>query len=108
MRFIYGQVLCKIFMRNDCIETQRFYVNYFRIRSDNNVDNSIEILNEWISSRGEMYHSLNVYLNTSSTGFEDESSIADWSLRRFAHVIDLREQALDYARKIWADFILVS
>jgi collagen beta-1,O-galactosyltransferase len=55
-----------------------------------------------------MYHSLNVHLNASSTGFEDERSIADWSSRRFAHVIDLREQALDYARKIWADFILVS
>ncbi|XP_071636841.1 glycosyltransferase 25 family member isoform X1 [Temnothorax longispinosus] len=75
------------------------------IRSDNNVDNSIKILNKWISTRSEMYHSLNVDLNASSTGFEDEKSIANWSPRRFAHVIDLREQALDYARKIWADFI---
>lgn len=79
----------------------------FWIRSDNNVDNSIEILNKWISSRSELYHSLNVHLNASSTGFEDERSIADWSSRRFTHVIDLREQALDYARKIWADFILM-
>ncbi|XP_011701587.1 PREDICTED: glycosyltransferase 25 family member isoform X2 [Wasmannia auropunctata] len=77
------------------------------IRSDNNVDNSIKILNRWIGSRSKMYHSLNVRLNASSTGFEDESSIADWSPRRFAHIIDLREQALDYAREIWADFILM-
>ncbi|XP_077275224.1 glycosyltransferase 25 family member isoform X2 [Temnothorax americanus] len=75
------------------------------IRSDNNVDNSIKILNKWISTRREMYHSLNVDLNASSTGFEDEKSIANWSPRRFAHVIDLREQALDYAREIWTDFI---
>ncbi|KYQ48787.1 Glycosyltransferase 25 family member [Trachymyrmex zeteki] len=79
----------------------------FWIRSDNNVDNSIEILNKWISSRSKMYHSMNVYLNASSTGFEDERSIADWSPRRFAHIIDLREQALDYAKEIWADFILM-
>ena len=87
---------------------QRFYVNHFRIRSDNNVDNSIEILNKWISSRSKIYHSMNVHLNASSTGFEDERSITDWSPRRFAHIIDLREQALDYAKEIWADFILVS
>ncbi|KAL6442951.1 hypothetical protein ACFW04_002750 [Cataglyphis niger] len=75
------------------------------IRSDNNVDRSIEILNKWISLEGEKYHSLNVQLNATSTRFEDERTFADWSPRRFAHVIDLREQALDYARQIWADFI---
>ncbi|XP_032689726.1 glycosyltransferase 25 family member isoform X1 [Odontomachus brunneus] len=75
------------------------------IRSDNNVDNSIEVLSKWINSEGEKYHSLNVYLNATSTGFEDERTIADWSLRRFAHIIDLRERALNYARQIWADFI---
>ncbi|KAL6442950.1 hypothetical protein ACFW04_002750 [Cataglyphis niger] len=77
------------------------------IRSDNNVDRSIEILNKWISLEGEKYHSLNVQLNATSTRFEDERTFADWSPRRFAHVIDLREQALDYARQIWADFIWV-
>ncbi|CAL1680358.1 unnamed protein product [Lasius platythorax] len=75
------------------------------IRSDNNVDRSIEILNKWISLEGEKYHSLNVQLNATSTRFEDERTFADWSPRRFAHVIDLREQALNYAREIWADFI---
>lgn len=81
---------------------------YFRIRSDNNIDNSIKILNKWIDSESEKYHYLNIYLNTTTVGFEDERTYADWSPRRFAHVIDLREQALNYAREIWADFILVS
>ncbi|EZA57456.1 Glycosyltransferase 25 family member [Ooceraea biroi] len=75
------------------------------ICSDNNVDNSIEILNKWISSESEKYHSLNVYLNASSTGFRDERASTDWSPHRFAHVIDLRERALNHARQIWADFI---
>lgn len=61
-----------------------------------------------MSLQGEKYHSLNVQLNVTSTKFEDERTFADWSPRRFAHVIDLREQALNYAREIWADFILVS
>ncbi|XP_014487037.1 PREDICTED: glycosyltransferase 25 family member isoform X2 [Dinoponera quadriceps] len=75
------------------------------VRSDNNVDNSIEILTKWINSEGELYHSLNVHLNATSTGFEDEKTIADWSPSRFAHIIDLRERALNHARQVWADFI---
>ncbi|XP_012220536.2 glycosyltransferase 25 family member isoform X2 [Linepithema humile] len=78
-----------------------------RIRSDNNIDNSIKILNKWIDSEGEKYHYLNIYLNTTTTGFEDERTYADWSPHRFAHVINLREEALNYAREIWADFILM-
>lgn len=60
-----------------------------------------------MSLQGDKYHSLNVELNTTSTKLEDERTFADWSPRRFAHVIDLREQALNYAREIWADFILM-
>ncbi|EFN88899.1 Glycosyltransferase 25 family member [Harpegnathos saltator] len=75
------------------------------ICSDNNVDNTIEILNKWINSEGKKYHCLNVHLNATSMGFEDEKTITDWSSRRFAHVINLREQALNYARQIWTDFI---
>ncbi|GAB1863997.1 Glycosyltransferase 25 family member [Camponotus japonicus] len=77
------------------------------IRSDRNVDRSIEILNKWIGLEGEKYHCLNIQLNATSTRFEDERTFADWSPRRFAHVIDLREQALNYAREIWADFIFM-
>jgi collagen beta-1,O-galactosyltransferase len=84
-----------------------FFID-FRIRSDNNVDNSIGILNKWIALEGEKYHALDIHLNATSTGFEDEKTIADWSPRRFAHVIDLREQALNHARRMWADFIWVS
>ncbi|XP_011267407.1 glycosyltransferase 25 family member [Camponotus floridanus] len=77
------------------------------IRSDHNVDRSIEILNKWIGLEGKKYHCLNIQLNATSTRFEDERTFADWSPRRFAHVIDLREQALNYAREIWADFIFM-
>lgn len=76
--------------------------------SDNNIDNSIEILNNWINSERNKYHSLSINLNTTSIGHHDEITITDWSPQRFAHVIDLRERALNYARGAWADFILVS
>ncbi|KAG8038300.1 hypothetical protein G9C98_006627 [Cotesia typhae] len=59
------------------------------IRSDNNVDNSIEILNVWLSEQLSNYHLVNVVLDEKSTGIEDEEDIADWSSNRFTHVINL-------------------
>lgn len=84
-----------------------FLFNY-RIRSDNNVDNSIEILKIWIEEEKKNYHSVDFLFHEESNGFEDEKRIADWSPSRFSHIIKLREEAINYARKVWADFIFVS
>lgn len=75
------------------------------IRSDNNIDNTSEILKTWLKTESKKYQDVNIYINEESNGFDDESSIADWSNQRFEHIINLRQEALDYARKIWADFI---
>lgn len=80
---------------------------FFRICSDNNIDNTSEILRAWLAGVSEKYHTVNTYIDEKSYGFKDEESSTDWSLLRFTHVINLREKALNYARKIWADFIWV-
>ncbi|KAK2578642.1 hypothetical protein KPH14_012134 [Odynerus spinipes] len=77
------------------------------IRSDNNIDNSSEVLKTWLAAESNKYHDVNIYIHEESKGFEDENSITDWSSLRFAHVMNLRQEALDYARKIWADFIWI-
>lgn len=84
--------------------------NLYSIRfySDNNVDNSIEILKTWLSVENGKYFSINTSLDEKSTGHKDEKGYADWSLMRFTHVIKLREEILNYGRKIWADYIFVS
>lgn len=61
----------------------------------------------WLSNEGEFYHSINLSIDTESRGIEDEIGIADWSHKRFQHVISLREEALAYGRKIWADYLFV-
>lgn len=50
---------------------------------------------------------VNATLDEESHGHDDEKGIADWSSKRFEHIINLREEVLDYARRIWADFIFV-
>lgn len=83
------------------------FILFFRICSDNNIDNTNEILRAWLAEESEKYHTVDIYIDEKSNGFEDEESNTDWSLLRFTHVINLRQEALNYARKIWADFIWV-
>lgn len=75
------------------------------ICSDNNIDNSIEILSAWLKNERSKYHGVEINFDEKSNGFEDENEISHWSPQRFLHVINLREEALHAGRNIWADFI---
>ncbi|XP_034938620.1 glycosyltransferase 25 family member [Chelonus insularis] len=77
------------------------------IQSDNNIDNSIEILKVWLKQHQSKYHSINTILDETSTGLESEEGVASWPIARFNHIIELRENILNYARKIWADYLLM-
>lgn len=79
----------------------------FRIRSDHNIDNTVEILNKWINSVSEKYHSIDFESSDDNIDFSDSKGIAHWSEDRFSHIIGLRESALNYARNKWADYYLV-
>lgn len=84
------------------------YISFFlRIHSDNNIDNSIEILSTWLVNKGNEYHGIEINFDKESNGFEDENGIADWSTQRFLHVINLREKSLIAGSNMWADFLWV-
>lgn len=78
---------------------------YLWIHSDNNIDNSIEILSTWLVNKGNEYHGIEINFDKESNGFEDENGIADWSTQRFLHVINLREKSLIAGSNMWADFL---
>lgn len=84
-----------------------FSLSPSRIRSDHNSDQSIEILDAWLQHVGPLYHSVNKEYDTSVQRHQNESSPYDWPQARFHHLIKLKEEALVYARQIWADFIFV-
>lgn len=73
------------------------------IRSDNNIDNSVEILSIWLKNQGDEYHGFDV--NLDETISIDKFGISQWTRQRFLHVINLREQALNAGGNMWADFI---
>ncbi|XP_017776204.1 PREDICTED: glycosyltransferase 25 family member [Nicrophorus vespilloides] len=77
------------------------------IRSDHNTDNSIEIIKKWLYFNENHYHSVNVEYLQDADKYENESGPAHWTSERFNHVINLREAALNHARRIWADYLLV-
>lgn len=96
-------------MRHICRTYSRIIENSsFRIHSDNNIDNSIEILETWLKEQGDKYFLVNVTLDKKTHGHQDENSFTDWSPTRFEHIIKLRENILNYARRIWADYVFVS
>ncbi|XP_046391717.1 glycosyltransferase 25 family member-like [Ischnura elegans] len=76
------------------------------IRSDHNEDGTLDVLKKWLNAVQSSYHSANVVLSTSlPKRLPDEKGPAHWSPSRFAHVIGLREEALQTARNLWADYI---
>ncbi|XP_031358217.1 glycosyltransferase 25 family member-like, partial [Photinus pyralis] len=76
------------------------------LRSDHNIDKSIEILNLWLENVYEQYHSVNTKFSEDKR-FDDETGFAHWSTSRFKHVMSMREEALNYARNVWANYILM-
>ncbi|XP_078686961.1 procollagen galactosyltransferase 1-A-like isoform X1 [Branchiostoma floridae x Branchiostoma belcheri] len=76
------------------------------IQSDHNIDNTSAVIQEWLDAVGHLYHHVDYYHQDSPNYFPDEEGANHWSETRLRHVIKLRQQALEYARKRWADFML--
>ncbi|XP_062136533.1 glycosyltransferase 25 family member [Drosophila sulfurigaster albostrigata] len=77
------------------------------LRCDHSSDDSSQLLQQWLRKSGDLYHSINYGFDDddATSSYENETSIYDWPVSRFKHVIALKEQALQYARDIWADYI---
>lgn len=75
-----------------------------RIKSEENQDKSIEILQKWIPSVEGSYHS--IYHKLVHSGKEETPT--KWTPDRFAHIIELKEEALMKGREMWADWVWVS
>lgn len=83
----------------------------FRIRSDHNEDNSEEIIDTWLSTSKDKYHSVLWNRDPDSPLSErraNETSIFHWPEERFRAMMEMKEEALSHARNIWADYVLVS
>ena len=89
------------------------------IRSDHNEDDTDEILTIWTKKwrdrmnqpgATDVYHSLDVEISSSGEKSsarhpDEDKGPFHWSKTRFQHVMKLREDGLQAARKAWADWV---
>ncbi|KAL4219684.1 hypothetical protein ACF0H5_022254 [Mactra antiquata] len=77
------------------------------IKSDHNIDNSTEIIKEWMTGVEDLYHSIEFIYDDKQMGFENEIASCHWTDGRFQHIINERERAIHAARRMWADYLLM-
>lgn len=82
-----------------------------RFRSDHNEDKTDVILAAWQQNASADYHSVHLQM-TDVAGADrrraSESGPFDWPNDRHQAIIDLKQEALEYAKRNWADFVFVS
>ncbi|XP_004646661.1 procollagen galactosyltransferase 2 [Octodon degus] len=74
--------------------------------TDHNVDNTTEILREWLRTVQKLYHYVEWRPMEEPESYPDEIGPKHWPSSRFAHVMKLRQAALRTAREKWSDYIL--
>ena len=83
-----------------------FLLILYRIRTDNNIDNTSAVLEEWIGNVKHFYHKVD-FRNTSEYIIDDASTPYEWTNMHYSNVVILRQEALDKAREVWADYLMV-
>lgn len=77
------------------------------VATDHNIDNTTAILRDWLIKVQSYYHYVEWRPDEEHSSFEDELGPKHWNNLRYEHVMKLRQAALDTAREIWADYLLV-
>ena len=76
--------------------------------TDHNEDNSQEILEVWLRRARNLYHSVHYQFDDSEKLRKGENNLTHWPEERFLELIRMKEDALDFGRRSWADYIFVS
>uniref|UniRef100_A0A8C7DIP9 procollagen galactosyltransferase n=1 Tax=Oncorhynchus kisutch TaxID=8019 RepID=A0A8C7DIP9_ONCKI len=78
------------------------------VATDHNVDNTTAILRDWLVKVQKLYHYVEWRPQEEPTEYQDADSPKQWTNLRYAHVMKLRQAALDSARDMWADYFMVA
>ncbi|KAM9067583.1 inactive glycosyltransferase 25 family member 3 [Sarcophilus harrisii] len=74
--------------------------------TDHNVDNTTEILQEWLTAVGKDYAEVVWRPEGEPRLYPDEESPKQWTKERHQFLMELKQEALDFARAWGADYIL--
>lgn len=76
--------------------------------TDHNEDNSQEIVELWLGRARNLYHSIHYQFDDSEKIRKGETNLTHWPEERFLELIRMKEEALDFGRRSWADYVFVS
>ncbi|XP_059115924.1 inactive glycosyltransferase 25 family member 3 [Peromyscus eremicus] len=74
--------------------------------TDHNVDNTTEMLQEWLAAVGRDYAAVVWKPEEEARPYPDEQSPKHWTKERHQYLMELKQEALTFARAWGADYIL--
>ncbi|XP_067940750.1 glycosyltransferase 25 family member-like isoform X2 [Watersipora subatra] len=78
------------------------------ISTDHNEDETAELLTAWTEAVRELYHHVNLTIGLEGRyGDESGHDLGYWSEDRYDHMIAMRQEGLDMARRSWSDYLLM-
>ena len=84
-----------------------FHLLFYSIQTDHNEDRTEQRLKEWTKHAKLMYKDVKISSNSSEKRYVDAKGPNDWSASRYSKVAILRQNALDLARALGSDYLLV-
>ncbi|TRY56748.1 hypothetical protein DNTS_004720 [Danionella cerebrum] len=78
------------------------------VATDHNIDNTTYLLRDWLINVQKLYHYVEWRPKEEPREYHDEEGPKDWTTERYAYVMKLRQAALESAREMWADYLMVT
>ncbi|KAL7826800.1 hypothetical protein AOLI_G00320090 [Acnodon oligacanthus] len=78
------------------------------VATDHNADNTTYLLRDWLINVQKLYHYVEWRPLEKPREYPDEGGPKNWPNVRYAHVMKLRQAALESAREMWADYLMIA
>ncbi|XP_065119304.1 procollagen galactosyltransferase 1 [Paramisgurnus dabryanus] len=77
------------------------------VATDHSIDNTTYMLRDWLINVQKLYHNVEWRPKEEPRAYFDEQGPKDWTNERYAYVMRLRQAALESAREMWADYLMM-
>ncbi|XP_056108269.1 procollagen galactosyltransferase 1 [Rhinichthys klamathensis goyatoka] len=77
------------------------------VATDHNIDNTTYLLRDWLVNVQKLYHYVEWRPKEEPREYHNEEGPKEWTNERYAYVMKLRQAALESAREMWADYLMM-
>ncbi|XP_051742076.1 procollagen galactosyltransferase 1 isoform X1 [Ctenopharyngodon idella] len=77
------------------------------VATDHNIDNTTYLLRDWLINVQKLYHYVEWRPKEEPREYHNEEGPKEWTNERYAYVMRLRQAALESAREMWADYLMM-